>query len=100
MKTSLVRFLCACGATALLRAQIPIIPATPVEQTHTPVFADFKPSPQAQTLPHAEPLANFRLRLEYRLPNAASRLAVKLHPQRTVELQAADAAQWQTLDLQ
>lgn len=81
-------------------AQIPIIPATPVEQTRTPVFAGFKPAPKEQTLEHAEPLANFRLHLDYRIPDTKGRLAVRLSPQRTLDLKGSDASQWQTLDLQ
>src|SRR5581483_8008919 len=82
------------------RAQVPIIPATPVDQTHVPVFANFHPSAEAQTVEHSAPLANFRLHLDYRLPSSTATLAVRLNPQETLDLKTRAPAQWQTLDLQ
>ncbi len=81
-------------------AQMPVIPATTVEQTKTPVFADFNPDDQTHIIEHKEPLANFRLQLEYKLPNAASKASVRLHENRTLDLTGKNAAEWQTLDLQ
>ena len=97
MKSILVLLLSLFGTFA--SAQIPIIPATPVEQTHLPVFADFKASPAAQTIEHPEALTNFRLRLEYQLPGGSA-LSLRLHPRRTLELKSDDRSKWQTLDLQ
>ena len=81
-------------------AQIPVIPSTPVEQTQLPVFAGFNPAEQNQTIEHGAALANFRLHLGYRLPNAGSKLELRLHPRRTLEFKADGAGKWQTLDLQ
>ena len=84
----------------LLRAQIPMIPATPVEETLVPVFADFKAPQNARTVEHQEPLANFRLHLDFKLPDDRSTLALRLHHNRTLELKAGKVGAWQTLDLQ
>ena len=73
MKSSL--FLSASLSAFLastVSAQIPLIPSVPVEETTMAVFAKAKPSKETQTINHPEPLANFRLHLEYRLPTAAS----------------------------
>jgi hypothetical protein len=84
----------------VLSAQIPLIPATPVEQTQIPVFSGFKPSREGQTLEHDTPLANFRLHLDYRIPDGMSALSLRLNAARTLELNAGDRSRWQTLDLQ
>ena len=81
-------------------AQIPVISSTPVKQTQVPVFTGFEAAEQDQTIEHGVALANFRLHLDYRLPNPGSKLALRLHPQRTLELKADGAGKWQTLDLQ
>ncbi len=78
-------------------AQIPIIPSTPVEQTQVPVFAEFKEAAGVQTIEHGQPLANFRLRFEYQMPNGSA-LSVRLNPKRTLALKGGQG--WQTLDLQ
>lgn len=89
MKLSLTLLSLLCTVAS---AQIPIIPSTPIEQTQLPVFTAFKPSTASQIIEHGEPLANFRLRCEFK-----GELAVRLHEKRTLELKGAD---WQTLDLQ
>jgi len=99
MKRSLLFIFLTLGWAALSHAQIPLIPATPVEQTQSAIFTRFAASPQEQTLEHGAPLANFRLHLDYRLPAAKSALSVRLNPQYTLKLKA-DATQWQALDLQ
>ncbi len=81
-------------------AQIPIIPATPVEQTKAPVFGEFKAGISTQTWEHPAPLANFRLHLDYRLPGPAGKASLRLHPMRTLDLTSTDPVAWQTLDLQ
>jgi mono/diheme cytochrome c family protein len=80
-------------------AQIPVFPSTPVEETKTPVFGEFKASQGMQTLENKEPLANFRLHLEYRLPAAQSRMSLHLQPKHALELKSSDVTQWHVLDL-
>lgn len=83
-----------------VRAQLPeIAPARTAEETRIPVFAGFQPGVGEQTVVHPELLANFRLRLEYRLPAAESRLAVRPHPAASVALPAGRPDQWRLLDL-
>jgi hypothetical protein len=71
-------------------AQLAIVPARTVEQ----------PRAEEQTVEHPVVLANFRLRLEYRLPTAGARLAVRVHPSATVALPVGKAGAWRVLDLQ
>ncbi len=98
MRYTLISFIFVIANFAT--AQMPVIPSTPVEQTKVPVFIGFKPSDAAQVIEHKEPLANFRLHLDYKLPNATSKTSVRLHENRTIDLASKDAAAWQTLDLQ
>lgn len=81
-------------------AQLPIVPARTVEETRVPVFAAFQPRAEEQTVEHPVVLANFRLRVEYRLPTADARLAVRVHPSATVALPVGKAGAWRVLDLQ
>lgn len=81
------------------QAQLPIVPARTVEETRAPVFAAFEPRTEEQTIEHPVVLANFRLHLEYRLPTAAARLAVRVHPSATVALPVGQAGAWRVLDL-
>ena len=81
-------------------AQVPLIPSTPVEQTRVPLFANFKSAAEAQTAEHGDALANFRLHLQYRLPEAGSKLSLRLLPRRVLELPADGAGKWQTLEMQ
>ena len=97
MKPILLTLLSLLGTIA--SAQIPIVPATTVEETRLPIFSDFKTGAPSQTVEHGEALANFRLRFEYQLP-AGSSLSLRLNAQRALELKADDASKWQTLDLQ
>ncbi len=85
-------------SASLLPAQISFIPSLTVEQTQVPAFPNWEPSAVAQTVEHPEQLANFRLRMDYRIPKGA-RLALQLGQARTLELSGkADA--WRKLDLQ
>lgn len=74
------------------RGQIPVIPSIPVAQTKVPVFA-------AGPGEHPQELANFRLHLEFQLPEAGSALALRLNPRRTLEWKGGGPAGWQTLEL-
>lgn len=80
-----------------LQAQIPVIPAVPVEQTRVAVFATGEGAGERE---HAEPLANFRLRMEFRLPGPDSGLSLRLHPRKALEFAGVQAKGWQTLDVQ
>jgi mono/diheme cytochrome c family protein len=90
----------AQGGVDLALGQIPIIPSVPAEQTQLPIFGGTTASAKSTALEHPTPLANFRLHLDYRLPTAASKAELRLHPQRTLKLTATEPTQWQTLDLQ
>ena len=85
--------------SSIARAQLPIIPARTVEETRVPVFATFQPRTEEQTVEHPVVLANFRLHLEYRLPTAEARLAVRAHPSALVALPVGKAGGWRVLDL-
>ena len=65
--------------------QIPVIPATPAEQTRVPVFGDFKTGGPAQTFEHRDPLANFRLRMDYKVPQDGG-LLLRLNAQKSLTL--------------
>ncbi len=63
-------------------AQMPVIPATPVEETKPPVFADFKPGDPTQIIEHKEPLSADGLRTDilasgFRAANGIAFRAVK-----------------------
>ncbi len=76
-----------------------IAPALTAEQTWIPAFSEFRPGKSEQTVAHPDLLANFRLRLEYRLFPPNSRLAVRPHPATTISLPAGKPGQWRVLDL-
>ncbi len=88
------------AALPSLHAQLPLISAVPVEKTQVPVFTDFKPAEAEQTVEHPNPLANFRLHLEYRLPEASAKLSVHLGDALQVSLPTKSKSAWSTLELQ
>ena len=100
MTRLLLAFILAGIFVLEVAAQIPLVPAIPVQETQIPVFTGFKPAEAVQNMEHAKALANFRLHLEYRLPKEASKLAVRLHAGHIVSLPAKPSTEWQKLDLQ
>ena len=74
-------------------------PSRTVEQTRVPVFAGFSPGDKPQQIAHPEPLANFRLVMEYRLEKPGDRLALELGPSATLELPPVADGSWRVLQL-
>ena len=90
-----VGWLLACLASA--QASFP--PARTAEETRVPIFADRVAQGGEGTFVHPEPLANFRLVMEYRLEQPGDRLALEVGPSATLELPAAPDGRWQTLQV-
>jgi cytochrome c5 len=88
-----VLLVCIAGAQQLFP------PSRTVEQTRVPVFPDYSPDDKPQELTHPEPLANFRLVMEYRLEKPGDRLALELGPAATLELPPAADGGWRTLQV-
>ncbi len=84
-------------AAAAMAQEAP--PPTSVEavRTQVPAFAAFKPSLGVAMVQHPDRLANFRLRLEYRLPETPSRLTLQWAPQQRLPLTGSTGA-WHALD--
>jgi len=86
--------------TALpLNAQVPLIPSLTPEQTRTSVFEGFRPTKDPQSLKQAQPLANFRLHLEFRLPDQSATAAVQAGTGEPIALNAPPDATWHVLEL-
>lgn len=81
-------------------AQVPLIPSTPVEATLVPVFTNYRPAAGSAVLAATDEVANFRLHLEYRLPDAQAALGVRVHPAQVVQAPADKRGVWRTLDVQ
>ena len=91
-----VWWLLACF-TAAQQPSFP--PSRTVEETRVPVFAERVAQGGDGTFIHPEPLANFRLVMEYRLEKPGDRLALELGPSATLELPPAPDGGWRTLQV-
>ncbi len=94
--------LCASllAAVTPVLAQLPIVPSTPVEATRVPIFTPWQAAAAERVTEHPAPLANFRLHLDYRLPDAGARAAVQLGEKMKLPLPAGEPGKWQTVDLE
>ena len=85
--------------TLPLSAQVPLIPSLTPEQTRAAVFETFRPAKEPQSLQHPRPLANFRLHLEFRLPDQSATAAVQAGTGEPITLNPPPDRDWHVLEL-
>lgn len=64
-----------------------------------PVFAELTAPGASGTATHPEPLANFRLVLEFRMDGPESRLSLELRPGDVIDLPSRPSGLWRTLEV-
>jgi len=87
--------LLACAGSA----QTSFPPSKTAEETRVPVFAEIigRDGPASSAYP--QPLANFRLVMEYRMAGPGSRLSLGLEPGHMLDMPASPDDGWRTLQL-